>query len=204
MNFSNTTKFSLIYQASRDGFKINDVHSKCDGILNTLMIVQTNKTSHLFGFFTTKNWGETSQLWQYDKNAFLFSLVNQFNTSYKMNVINPELALRVYPNELDIGLEILINDEFNTNLNYGWSGVGNSFELPNFLNDTGYMLINTYSSGFYAYEIEVYEVDGKLNNKNQIEYNFAQSLPDIQLTGIVNRRVICELSNYYLLKFSSK
>ena len=162
INFSNTTEFTLIYQASRDGFTLNDFHFNCDNFSNTLLIIQTNQTSNIFGFFTTQNWEETDQMWQYDKDAFLFSLINQFDTSVKMNILNPANALRVYSNELDIGLELLINDEFNTSLNYGWSrSDSNSFELPSFLNNSGYLLINTYSSGFYAYEIEVYQVDGK-------------------------------------------
>lgn len=36
--------FSLIYQASRDGFSLSDFHSKCDGTLNTLTIIKTTSS----------------------------------------------------------------------------------------------------------------------------------------------------------------
>jgi len=124
------------------------------------MIIQTN-TSYILGFFTTKDWAGANQFWQYDKDAFVFSFVNHFSMPVKMNVLVPEFALRGNPSELNVGYELLINDQFNRNLNYGWSGPGNSYELPNFVNESAYLLID--SSGFFASEIEVYEVDGKKN-----------------------------------------
>jgi len=124
------------------------------------MLIKTAVNNNVFGFFTTKNWGtESNEQWQYDPNAFLFSFVNQFNISIKMNVSNPEYALRVYPTELYIGYEILINDEFSNNLNYGWSGPGQSYQLPDFVNNSGYFLISNQSSSFYISELEVYQVD---------------------------------------------
>jgi hypothetical protein len=124
------------------------------------MLIKTAVNNNVFGFFTTKNWGtESNEQWQYDPNAFIFSFVNQFNISIKMNVSNPEYALRVYPTELFIGYEILINDEFSNNLNYGWSGPGQSYQLPDFVNNSGYFLISNQSSSFYISELEVYQVD---------------------------------------------
>jgi hypothetical protein len=160
LNFSKSINYTLIYQASRDGFGISDFYSVCSGIFNTLMIIQTN-TSYILGFFTTKDWAGANQFWQYDKDAFVFSFVNHFSMPVKMNVLVPEFALRGNPSELNVGYELLINDQFNRNLNYGWSGPGNSYELPNFVNESAYLLID--SSGFFASEIEVYEVDGKKN-----------------------------------------
>lgn len=78
-----------------------------------------------------------------------------------MKVIQPENAIWGDSLQLNIGHEVVINDGFNSNLNYGWSGPGNSYELPSFVNNVGYSLISTSSSGFYASEIEVYQVDGK-------------------------------------------
>ena len=159
LNFSSNTNYSLIYQASSDGYKISDFHTKCDTISNTLTVVNTN-SSYVFGFFTTKDWG-ASQMWQSDKEAFLFSLMNRFDNPIKMKILNTEYALRGSPSELNIGFEILIFDDFNVNLNYGWSSSGNSYELPSFVNGSGYLLIDADSSGFFSSEIEVYEVDGE-------------------------------------------
>ena len=87
INFSNTTEFTLIYQASRDGFTLNDFHSNCDNISNTLLIIQTNETANIFEFFTTQNWEETDQMWQYDKDSFLFSLIFYYYYYYYNYVI---------------------------------------------------------------------------------------------------------------------
>ena len=78
-----------------------------------------------------------------------------------MSILQPDFALWGDAFQLNIGNEIVINDDFNTNLNYGWSGSGNSYELPGFVDDRGFLLINARSSGFFAFEIELYEVDGK-------------------------------------------
>ena len=128
------------------------------------MLINTLNSNNVFGFFTTKIWGDTSQMWQYDKDAFLFSFINSFNKPIKMNVLNPEHALRVYPTELDIGYEVLINDEFSTSLNYGWSSPGQSYELPDFVNNSGYFLISNQSSSFFISELEVYQVDACWNS----------------------------------------
>ncbi len=164
LNFSNTVNFSLIYQASRDGFGLNDFHSKCDGILNTLMIIKTTD-SHVFGGFTSRDWSQVSGF-QADANAFLFSLVNPFDISVKMNIVNFYSAIyngqdyvnRFYNNILGFGSEFLLNDFSNKYKNYAWPTSTSNFEIPDFVNGDITRLINK-ATDFLTDQIEVYSVN---------------------------------------------
>ena len=77
-----------MYQASRDGFSSANFHFKCNGILDTLIVIQSN-SSYIFGGYTEANWDGYG--YKSDANAFLFSLINGYNTSVKMPII-PQYA----------------------------------------------------------------------------------------------------------------
>ncbi len=62
-----------MYQASKDGFKASDFHSKVNGIQGTLTIIKT-VDNFVFGGYTEADWG--SYFYIYDQNSFIFSLVN--------------------------------------------------------------------------------------------------------------------------------
>ena len=68
----NKTVKSLLYRATRDGFKVSAFHSRCDGKANTVTIIKNN-LNYVFG-------GYASSAWQYnsgpitDSNAFIISL----------------------------------------------------------------------------------------------------------------------------------
>ena len=70
-------KWSLLYQASRDGFGALNFHSKCDDKPNTLTIVQTTN-GNIFGGFTSAQW-DSSRSIKFDNKAFIYSLVNKEN-----------------------------------------------------------------------------------------------------------------------------
>jgi len=169
LNFTNSnTSFSLIYQASRDGFGLNDFHSKCDGILNTLMIIKTSD-SYVFGGFTTKDWSQVSGF-QADSNAFIFSLINPFNRSVKMNIVEDSSAIysgqdyinRFYDRILGFGYEFLLNDYSNKYKNYAWPASDSFYQIPDFIDDIS-SLINKQTE-FLADEIEVYAVNINRNS----------------------------------------
>lgn len=95
--FSFNTTWSLIYKASVDGFSANSFHSKCNGNLNgTLTLVSTNNFSNIFGGYTQADWSGSS--YKGDANAFLFSLVNAFNTAYKMPIKSIFNGYAIYAN----------------------------------------------------------------------------------------------------------
>ncbi len=160
-NFPSSTVYTLIYQATKNGFSINDLHSKCDGILNTLMIIKTTD-SYVFGGFTTQDWSAQLGSFQSDSNAFLFSIINPFNQSVKLSISLPDFAIVSDKSEILFGYEIVLNDNSNENISYGWTSNINSYSLPSFVNDTGSLLIggNPY---FFSSEIEVYSLN--LNRK---------------------------------------
>lgn len=72
-------KWNLIYRASRDGFKANDFHEKCDGIPNTLAIIKTTN-GQIFGGFSSLSWNSEMKEYEQDSSAYIFSLVNNINT----------------------------------------------------------------------------------------------------------------------------
>ncbi len=164
--FPSDTKYTLIYQATKHGFLISDFHSKCDGILNTLMIIKTSD-SYVFGGFTTQDWSnnEEGNNFKSDSNAFLFSLVNPFNQPVIMKIDLSEIAIRSDESSINFGYELVINDNSEQIINYAWLGSINSYRLPNFLNQTGSLLIGN-ETNFLTYEIEVYSLN--LNRKYNI------------------------------------
>ena len=100
INYPSNLNLSLIYQASRDGFKAKDFHLKCDGYLNTLTVIKASN-GNIFGGFTTVDWGTPqsnnyyyySSYFKSDSNAFLFSLVNKYNISLLINNSDPTNAV---------------------------------------------------------------------------------------------------------------
>ena len=66
-----------LYQATVDGDAASFFHSKCDGIPNTLVIFKSAGNKR-FGGFTSIQWSSPDNYsYQFDKNAFLFSLDKQ-------------------------------------------------------------------------------------------------------------------------------
>ena len=62
----------LLYRATRDGFTVDEFHSKCDGKANTITIIKNN-LDFVFGGFCAEQW--TSEFcWVVDPKAYLFSL----------------------------------------------------------------------------------------------------------------------------------
>ena len=62
----------LLYRASRDGDSSLTFHRNCQGIANTVVIIETMKGKK-FGGFTSKIW-DTNGDYKYDEKCFLFSL----------------------------------------------------------------------------------------------------------------------------------
>lgn len=114
VEFPLNESWSLIYQATRDGFSSEDFHSKCDEINKTLVIIETT-SGHIFGGYTSNNWSCCG--YKYDKDAFTFILKTDINTkSIKLNVNKPKLAIITDSNlHISFGSSILISDQSNNN-----------------------------------------------------------------------------------------
>jgi hypothetical protein len=158
VNIPQNQTISMIYQASRDGFSSNVFHSKCNGVRGTLIVIKSNNNSNIFGGYTEADWSLIG--YQYDPNAFLFSLINTYNTPVKMLVTYPQEAIYSYYSyygpTFGSGLDLYINDGGS----YSYSNLGYSYQLPSFLNTTsGSPSAQSFLAGSYnfkAFEIEVY------------------------------------------------
>ncbi len=152
-----------VYRASRDGFGTSNFHSKSDNILGTLTIVKTTNGS-VFGGFTTSNLNVGSSSVN-DSNAFLFSLINQYNFSVKLNIKSTN-TLSAITNSAYYGpcfsLDFCIADNSNQG-KLSYSVLGTSYQLP-FIYTLGYSAPPTFLAGstfFQTSEIEVYSINCK-------------------------------------------
>ena len=158
--------YTLIYRASRDGFGRNDFQNKCDNVIGTVVLVKSEK-SFIFGGFTKANWVynfssvQINQL-KNDSNAFLFSLVNNYNTSVKLNILkSPKYAI-VSDNTngfgFGLGYDFYIADQSNsTDDSYSYLY---TYQLPFNLIE-GSLEANSFLAGSYHFkisEIEVYSI----------------------------------------------
>lgn len=155
--------FKLLYQASIDGFSAASFHSKCDGVQGTFIVMKSNY-SNIFGGYTSADWSGYYQ-YKYDSSAFLFSLVNSYNMSLKMNIINTNTAIYTgssYSVTFGGGFDLSCYDNQKC-----YSYLGNTYQLPSFLTmysqQAQSFLGGNYS--FSAVEIEVYSIfiDRKLH-----------------------------------------
>jgi hypothetical protein len=73
-DFDSSSKWSLIYRASRDGRSAHAFHSNCDNKAKTLTVVKCTE-GYIFGAYTEQAWDSNKQL-KLDPNAFVFSLEN--------------------------------------------------------------------------------------------------------------------------------
>ena len=155
----NKTSYQLLYQASIDGFSANSFHSKCDGVFGILTVIKSNN-SNIFGGYTSVDWSGNYQ-YKYDQNAFLFSLVNSYNVSVKMNPNTFGWSIYCEPSfnfAYGQGYDLFCSDH------YCYSNLGYSYQLPSFLTlyskETQSFLAGSYD--FQPVEIEVYRVDSMM------------------------------------------
>ena len=152
----NESRFSLLYQSSRDGFDNNIFHSKCDGVSGTLVMIKANN-SNIFGGFTLADWSGNYE-YKSDPTAFMFSLVNEYNFPVKMDVVQSDYAILTYPSDriaFGNGLDLFcFKYQCQSNL-------GRSYQLPNFLT-YGTTEAQSFLGGSYKFqtvEIEVFFVE---------------------------------------------
>ena len=168
--FQANLSYHLIYQASRDGFGQDDFHSKCDGIKKRTLIVIKSSNGNVFGGYTEADWGSSyygNSYSQYDSNAFIFSLINEYNFPLKMNVTNPYNSIQpsgsgsifggyyfCYSNrksDINIG-------EYSNKNNFSSTNPGNNYKLPSYLtlNVPSSQSYLAGSSQFQTVDIEAY------------------------------------------------
>lgn len=117
--FPKGTKWELKYRATRDGFKGEKFHSKCDGLKNTLSVIKTT-SGNVFGGFAEQPWHLRMDVT--DPNSFLFSLINEDGNPFKAVCSNGgKRALHCYSTwgpsfgDSKANRDICIKSDSNTN-----------------------------------------------------------------------------------------
>ena len=146
-----------IFQATIDGDKPSDFHSKCDNISNTLILVKS-AGNRRFGGFTTIPWSsEENDKCLEDKNAYLFSIDKQRIYSLKGNkkavyhykdcgpCFGNESCWDFYMSGYCIENKTCYTNESNSNSSYNFNGDNNALSESN-------------GSYIYLAEYEVFQV----------------------------------------------
>jgi hypothetical protein len=164
--FSPNDKWTLLYRGTRDGFGSSDFHSKCDGHSNTLIVLQAQNSSYIFGGFTTVSWESVRAdffgTWKVDPNAFLFSLTNKENKPMKMSINPNQIHYAINCNYkfgpiFGRGRDLLVCSDSNTTSN-SHSNLSDTYKHPQYAYRT--LEAQEFLAGsnhFRLSEIEVYE-----------------------------------------------
>ena len=145
----NVKYYKLIYRGSRNGFRAEDFHEKCDGKTNTIVFVQA-KNGRRFGGFSEAKW-DKSDSYKNSPNGFLFSLDNKEVFYNKKNECDIYCCGEKGPIFGD-GHDLFIDDNCNRtndncdNTNHSYDTLGKEYALAG----TKY---------FYVEDYEVYQLD---------------------------------------------
>ena len=142
-------EWRLLFRSTRDGLKRDDFYSKCDGINNSICVIQT-KENNVFGGFTSLYW-DKSKCKNYpmdhedDPSAFIYIIRSQ--KGYKPEIIgvknNGRRAVQHYTKGY---------------LSFGEAG--SAFYIDQYANDTAYL---------YAYSDAIeYGLDLRTEKLNDI------------------------------------
>lgn len=145
--------FNLVYRASRDGADAQSYHTKCDGKVNTITVVQTAKGSKFGGYTETQI--QDGNIGYKDPNSFIFSL-NKMKIYDNMNKDNNVIRHYRDSGPIFVGGFVIFDSKFNdNNSNYVYEKTS-SF---NFFtdNDKEYE-INNGEKYFNIKELEVFEI----------------------------------------------
>ena len=143
---------NLIYDALKDGDKIDIFHSKCDNKGNTLMIIKT-KDGQIFGGFTKTGWKNVKGEDIFDDKAFCFS----YNLKKIYNIKKPKYALHCqsYDSRPSFGCNsycFLIQNDFLTNSSI-------SDKMTDYIGEEKPNEINGGNEYFQIQQMEVFQIN---------------------------------------------
>lgn len=100
--FRSFQKWSLLYRASSDGFDASNFHAKCDNISKTFILIKA-VNSNILGGYTEAKWDRSCKK-KTDANAYIFSLVNEWQRPVKLNIAegNEENAIFCHPKYMPV------------------------------------------------------------------------------------------------------
>ena len=143
-------KYTLLFRASKEGYKASNFHSKCDGKSNTVTLVET-MTGRRFGGFTDAQWEQSSGNHKTGSNGFLFSLDNNeiyYNKDNRYNIY----CNSSYGPTFGTGHDFYICDSCNSS-NNSYDNSGHSYET----NGKKYALAG--SNSFLVRDYEVFQLE---------------------------------------------
>ena len=145
----NVKYFNLIFRASRNGYRAEDFHQKCDGKKNTIVVVQA-RNGKRFGGFTEAKW-DKSNGYKTGNHGFLFSLDKREIYCNKNNNYDIYCYSDKGPT-FGGGHDLFIDDNCNKN-NENYDNSSHSYDTEgqkNALAGTKY---------FYVEDYEVYQLE---------------------------------------------
>ena len=149
-------QFTLLWQGSRDGFRAETFHAKCDNKGPTLTVLQGGE-GHVFGAFTSVSWTSPEKdTITHDPTAFVYS-INQSTRSYKQNNNNSVISCKEvgptfgYGDEYGYDLQIVDNCDKNSNSLL----VGSTYDIPSGSEPIAFL---AGGNDYTIREIEVYAV----------------------------------------------
>ena len=142
-------KFTLLFRASRDGYSSSNFHSKCDGKMNTLILVETTNRRR-FGGYTECKWDQSSS-YKTGPYSFIFSFDNK-KIYYNKNGSNSIYGNSSYGPTFGGGHDFYICDGCNSS-NNSYENMGSYYE-----ND-GKKYPLTGSNKFSVSDYEVYQLE---------------------------------------------
>jgi hypothetical protein len=151
-------KWKLIYRGTKDSFSSQSFHKNCDGIGETVTIVQSSN-GNIFGGYTSSNWDQSTS-YKFDSDSFIFSLKNSQNLPMKLDKISGKESIYCdynYGPTFGSGHDFYIYDKSNVSTS-NYSNLGLSYKPP--LNyGYGTTQAQQFLAGSYSFkvnEIEVY------------------------------------------------
>lgn len=161
-------KWNLLYRGTRDGFKSEDFHQKCDGYANTFIIIQTESNA-VFGGYTGARWSKDAGFVE-DQYSFIYSYYNTLNKKLIFECNRSLEAIYCEPNsgpsfgynDIFIANECNQNNDSSCHIGYSYYNTINSYnseESKEFL---------TGSASFKITEIEVYTKN--CENLSQVKF----------------------------------
>jgi cell division protein FtsB len=145
--------FNLIYRASRDGANAQSYHSRCDGKINTVTVVQTVKGSKFGGYTETQI--QDGNIGYKDPNSFIFSL-NKMKIYENLNKDNNVIRHYRDNGPYFVGGFVIYDSNFNDNNSNYVCDKTSSF---NFFSDNEKEYeINNGEKYFHIKELEVFEI----------------------------------------------
>ena len=145
----------LLYRASRDGWDSKHFHQKCDEQGKSIVICK-DTNGNIFGGYTEQSWNSSSNKYQTDPNAFLFSLKSPIlQQPEKFKVKDPSNAIYCDSEHGPVfggGHDLFIYSNANQNTS-SYHNLGTSYE-----NATGNAHCLTGSQTFQLSEYEVFRM----------------------------------------------